>query len=514
MSTQQATAAPIEAPAPTEAKRGEARAGLALSIATFAMAAASAAQAVLYLSGHGASARTDGFFIAFALYTTIGVFSQSLRLTAAPLLVEPDARLRPRELGRALILLALPVLIATGPLAGPLASLLAPGLPAEGRAVTESALPILGGAVALQLIAAGGATLLAVRARFNSIAIAYIAGAVLGLASYGLLASSAQELTLGWSMLVMAVVTCVAMGGSVMRSGGLGEPCRERSLQAIGSEATLLLGRTVIYLVFNMLFVVSMAFVSRAAPGDATIFSYAYLFASYLVAGTATALGMSRIPEMTRKARAQQRATVRATVPVGFRYAMLLVAPAMAGLVAAGATIVGDLFPASLDADAVDSLSTFGALLIPWTIAALLANLLLPMMFAIGRARFVNLLAVPLALLHLVASALASSLFGVDAVVAALSLAPALFAIVLVIAAAGQWAAGLSRELALDAARFLGAAAVAYGGAVALGNAVADGLAASMIIAVVGTLAYVALLPLVAARQVTVVVRALRPREA
>ena len=91
------------------------------------MAAASAAQAVLYLSGYGTSERTDGFFIAFALYTTIGVFSQSLRLTAAPLLVEPGASLRPRELARALVIMALPVLLATGPLAGPLAALLAPG---------------------------------------------------------------------------------------------------------------------------------------------------------------------------------------------------------------------------------------------------------------------------------------------------------------------------------------------------------------------------------------------------
>ena len=381
---------------PADNARGEARAGLALSIATFAMAAASAAQAVLYLSDFGTSARTDGFFIAFALYTTIGVFSQSLRLTAAPLLVDPGARLRPRELGRALVFLVVPLLVVTIPLAGPLASLLAPGLSAEGRAVTEEALPILGGAVALQLLAAGGATLLAVRSQFTGIAGAYIAGAVAGLLAYGVLESGTGELVLGWSMLTMAVVTFTLMLVAVVRSGGLGERCRSRGVRAICSEASLLLGRTVVYLAFNMLFVVSLAFVSRSAPGDATIFSYAYLFASYLVAGTATALGMSRIPEMTRKARAQQRATVRATVPVGFRYAMLLVAPAMLGLVTAGAPLVGELFPASLDAAGVETLRTFGALLIPWTMSALLVNLLLPLMFAIGRAYLVNVLAIPI----------------------------------------------------------------------------------------------------------------------
>ena len=261
-------------------------------MATFAMAAASAAQAVLYLSGYGTSELTDGFFIAFALYTTIGVFSQSLRLTAAPLLVEPGASLRPRELARALVIMALPVLLATGPLAGPLAALLAPGLSTEARAVTEHALPILGGAVALQLLAAGGATLLAVRARFNMIAGAYIAGAVAGLVAYGLLVDTAEELTLGWSMLTMAVVTfAVMMARRARGRAGFGEACRSHGPRAVASEAGLLLGRTVIYLAFNMLFVVSLAFVSSSAPGDATIFSYAYLFASYLVAGTGHGTG-------------------------------------------------------------------------------------------------------------------------------------------------------------------------------------------------------------------------------
>ena len=78
--------APIEAP-DTQATTRKARAGMAMSAATFAMAAASAIQAVLYLGRFGTNVRTDGFFVAFALYSTFGVFSQSLRLTSVPLLV-------------------------------------------------------------------------------------------------------------------------------------------------------------------------------------------------------------------------------------------------------------------------------------------------------------------------------------------------------------------------------------------------------------------------------------------
>ena len=123
-----ASAVTLPPPALVGPKPGEARAGVAMSVATFAMAAASAIQAVLYLSSFGTSGRTDGFFVAFALYTTIGVFSQSLRLTSVPLLVEPGARLQRCASSRAVLgLIAIPVLVATGPFAGPLASMLAPG---------------------------------------------------------------------------------------------------------------------------------------------------------------------------------------------------------------------------------------------------------------------------------------------------------------------------------------------------------------------------------------------------
>jgi peptidoglycan biosynthesis protein MviN/MurJ (putative lipid II flippase) len=494
----------------SEQRRAEARAGMAISLATFTMAIASALQAVLYLGSFGADARTDGFFVAFALYTTFGVFSQSLRLTAAPLVVEPHARLRSRELVRALGLVALAVVVVTGPLAGPLAGLLAPGLDPAGRAVTQAALPILGAAVALQLLGAGGATLLAVRGRFMSVALAYAAGAIGGLIAYIALVGRTGELSLGWSMLAMGVITFTIMAIETMRSGGLGERCRSASARAAAVDAGLLCGRNVVYLVFNLLFIMTLAFASGSDAGDTTVLSYGYLFASYLVAGTAMALGMSRIPEMTRQARAEQIAVVRASVPVGFRYAIMLAAPALAALIVAGAPLIGALLPQSLDADGVQTLRTFGALLAPWMVAALIVNLLLPLMFAIGRARVVNVLALPLVALHLVATAVATNDAGVEGTVAAFGLAPAIFAIVLVAIAAGPRAPGLGRELAWDAARFCTAAAVAFGLATVVTPALGGDLLEAVAAGVIGTVLYAALLPVVASRQVTVVLRALR----
>ncbi len=205
----------------------------------------------------------------------------------------------------------------------------------------------------LQLWAAGGATLLAVRDRFDRIAFAYIAGAVSGLVVYLAVSGTAGELSLGWSMLAMAVVTCAAMLDGVRTSrapAGAAEPQRPTGrLRRFSRCARLVLGSTAIYLAFNALYVITLAFASNYSAGAATVLSYAYLFASYLVAATGFALGMSRIADMRRGALADWREVIADTVPAGFRYSMLLVAPALAALVAGGATLIGEVLPTSFE---------------------------------------------------------------------------------------------------------------------------------------------------------------------
>jgi peptidoglycan biosynthesis protein MviN/MurJ (putative lipid II flippase) len=494
----------------------KARAGMAMSLATFAMAAASAVQAVLFLSRFGTNTRTDGFFVAFAVYSTFGVFCQSMRLTSVPMLVEPQARLSGREYAAALGFVALPVLVVTIPLAGPLSHLIAPGLGAQGRAVTAAALPVLGCAMTLQLWAAGGAAMLAIRDRFTTIAGAYMSGACAGLVTFLALMDRAGVQTLGWSMLAMSVVTSAWMLLGMRRSGGLGARRGSLALKSIVRDAALVLGRTAVYLAFNMLFVITLAFASHSAAGGTTVLSYAYLFASYLVAGTGMALGQSSIPDMTREARARRRAVVTETVPRGFRYAMLIVAPALAALIAAGAPLIHALFPASLTSAGAHTLRTFSALLVAWTVAALLVNFLLPALFAVGRTRLLNALVLPLVVLHLTATAVGSLLFGVDGAVGAFFLAPTCLGAILLIAGAGAGpaSASVARQLASDGARFLALAAVAFGAGWSLGTAAPTGLAQAAVAIVVGSALYAAGLALFARRQLQVVFRAVRTRPA
>ncbi len=497
-----------------------------MSLATFAMAAASAIQAVLYLGRFGTNARTDGFFVAFALYSTFGVFSQSLRLTSVGLLVEPGARLSVRRFAAVLGVIAVPVLVATVPLADPLAQLIAPGLKAGAQHVTATALPVLGVAMVLQLWAAGGATVLAIRGRFATIAGAYMSGATVGLATFLALMSVTGVQTLGWSMAAMSVLTCTWMLIGVGRSGGLGtwptelaarpvRPWARPAAVPLLSDCGMVLGRTAIYLAFNLLFVITLAFASRSSAGSTTVLSYAYLFASYLVAGTGMALGMSSIPDLTRQARAQRQALVAATVPRGFRYAMLLVAPALAGLIAAGAPLIHALLPRSLSLAEVHTLRTFATLLVPWTVAALLVNFLLPVLLAFGRTRLLGALAPALLALHLAATAAGTALWGVDGAVGAMWVAPAALAAVLLVSGAGRVEARpVARQLSGDGARFLALAALAFGTGWAVGEMLGADLAQATVAGAVGCGAYLAGLWVIARAQLQVLVSAVVTRPA
>src|SRR6476659_5961012 len=118
MSTITAPAPVATEPAPpgeSALRAKHAHAGVAMAAATLAMGLTSGIQALLYLSSYGIGGKTDGFFIAFALYTSFGVFSQSIRITAAPFLVGSKPRLSPAEFGVALAVIAVPVVLLTIP---------------------------------------------------------------------------------------------------------------------------------------------------------------------------------------------------------------------------------------------------------------------------------------------------------------------------------------------------------------------------------------------------------------
>ncbi len=460
--------------APAEPTRA-ARAGLLMAVSTLAMAGGSAIQAVLYLGEYGATARTDAFFAAFAVYQVAGVFTQATRVSSVPLLVGAGAIGMLRFFG-GLLVIAVPVVLACGPLAGPVADVLAPSATGSAHDLAVGALRILCVAIVLQLGAAGAATLLGMRDRFEPVAAAYAVGALTGLVVF-LLVRTSGELALAWSMLAMAVVTTgwvfvalwkVRRAEVASGTGGLGWNGYERKSKLLGQSATTaghFLGRSVVYFVINAFFLVTLAIVGReGGAGAATVLSYAYLLASYLVAGTSTAVGISRAPDMVRGAQEEEWGTVVAdTVPHGYRYAVLVSAPILAAGVVAASPVVEALLPTALGIGQADQLGRDILLMAPWTAAALLLNFAIPSLFALGQAKTVNALA-PVALaLHVAAALIGAQLGGVEGVIAAMAVAPLLFAAVLIVLGARALLGRVTHEIATDTLRAGGLAAVAFG---------------------------------------------------
>jgi peptidoglycan biosynthesis protein MviN/MurJ (putative lipid II flippase) len=502
--------APLVKASPADTPSKAAKAGIQMAVATLAMAAASGLQAVLYLSSFGVNARTDAFFAAFALYAVSGIFSQSIRLTSVPLLVGENC-LRGRDFAVTLVLMAIPVLLICELLATPLAGLLAPGTHGAARAVTVDGLRILGGAIVLQLGAAGAATLLGLWDRFSAVAMAYMVGAASGLVAFLAVKHVAGVLSLGWSMLAMAVTTFLWMAFTLARATVDRRPGGVRTVTSLAVSAGLILGRTFVYFVVNGLYMVTLAFATHASAGKATMLSYAYLFCSYLVAGTSVAVGISRIPDLVRGASQDQwKGVVADTVPHGYRYAVLVAAPALAGLIAAGAALVGAALPHSFTHGDVETLRTFALLLLPWTLAALMLNLVLPALFAVGRARLVNMISIVVVVVHVTVTIVAYDLWGVDGVVGAFWIAPMGMAIVLLRIGAGEQAGAAEREILGDTARFVLIAAACFAVAALVALPIHSLLLRSLLAAALGGGAYLLAVRMVAPQLLAVLLGARR----
>jgi hypothetical protein len=181
--------------------------------------------------------------------------------------------------------------------------------------------------------------------------------------------------------------------------------------------------------------------------------------------------------------------------------------------VAGGAPLIGEIFPASVSGPQVAQLQVFAALLGAWTVGALLVNLLLPAMFALDRARLVNLLAPGLMVLHVAATAAGGAIAGADGVVGAAFVAPLCFAVVLLVVGAGRESVVLARALARDGARFTLVAAGCYGAGAAVGS-LASGLVGGLIAVAVGSVLYGLLTSRLAPSQVQTLVGSVRPAPA
>ena len=151
---------------------------------------------------------------------------------------------------------------------------------------------------------------------------------------------------------------------------------------------------------------------------------------------------------------------VARSVPGSFRFAWLAAAPAVVIAAVVGPPLLHALLPGKVGADDVATLREFVLLLMPWLVAALVAALVFPSLFAAGRIAAVNRLLPFAIVLHIAVGLAARELLGVDGLVCAMAAGPAFLALAMIaLAHAGAVLGPLTR----DGARIAAAVAVTIG---------------------------------------------------
>jgi peptidoglycan biosynthesis protein MviN/MurJ (putative lipid II flippase) len=316
--------------------------------------------AILVVAEFGKGASSDGLFAAYGVYSVLIMLAQSVRLTMVARLIEGAGLWK--NLDRfvaAMLLAALSSGVVLVGLAGPLAELLVGSLGDRATDTARTALAILWLAAVLHLMAAVFAAALGAVDDFATPGAAYSVG---GLASVVFLVVLESEL--GIDAVAAAVVLGSFMTFCITGARLLAVGYRPRAgaliprLTALNTIGQVVLG-AVGSLLWQVAYVITLAFASRLDTGAITVYSYAFFAAMVVVSITSGALGIVLAAPLSRTWGDDPRSLVpheRAVVESG----LVIMVPALAVAALVGDEIVELLLGGSLTAgDATNLVVTF-----------------------------------------------------------------------------------------------------------------------------------------------------------
>lgn len=451
--------------------------------------------AVLVVIEFGKGPESDGVFAAYGLYSVLVMLAQSVRVTMVARLIEGDglwANLD-RLVGAMLMCAFVSGIVLVG-LSVPVVDLLVGSLGDAATDTARTALIILWAAASLHLLAAMFSAALGALGDFTTPGVAYASG---GIASIGAL------LALEGALGIDAVATAVALGSVLIfcllaaRLLGAGYRPRLRALipsgAAIRAIGQVLLG-ALGPLLWQVGYVITLAFAARLEAGDVTLYSYAFFAATLIVAVSSSAPGIVLAAPLTRTWDGDPRSLEpheRRVMQAG----LVIILPALALGALVGDDAVDLLLGDSLgEGDAADLARTFVCLagVMLASSAAIVPGLAAFARGEYGRVAGIGILAL---LVHV---GLTAALFGAERIwVLALAasvgalVAPLLLLVLVHGLRDGARVAGmLAREVGLLAAF----AALAFGPLALLAALAGGGAAAQVAAAALGTLAFVAVL--------------------
>ncbi len=367
--------------------RGAVRSGLLTGISTAAVSGSAAVLGVILSRKFGHGVKTDGFFAAYGVYLAFVLVAGSLRVIVLPRFVtaREDGRLR-HEVGAWATGLAAPLAAVTAvAVAWPhgIASLLTSSHDAQSQAA--ALLPWVVSSAVAQIFGGLVASALAALDDYEWAAFGFAAGSVAGvvltlvLVGHGVIA-------FGWGLALNGALTLgIPLAALLMRRGiGRSDTRAWSRLLELGEGVALPFALQGLYLI-------SYRFASGLGAGRATIFSYAYLIAAFLVAVTATSVALVTTVPFAREGSAPER--VARHVVASSWLSLAPVAGAAGVFALAGETVARRVLGPSYGGSTGAELGRLVVYLAPWTVASVAVTVTYPLVFVRGRARWLPLLA-------------------------------------------------------------------------------------------------------------------------
>jgi len=374
--------------------------------------------ALLVAQLFGKNAETDAFFAAYGCYAVGLTFAQTFRLTAVSRLVHSESDETITRLVAAVALIATGLGLPMVALAHPVGHLL---VPADPTGVAATTLRILWIALAGQLMAAMLAAVLAVEGGFVAIGtVSLLAGFVsVGtfLAVEGALGVAAAAVGLAVSSASMAAAYAAVLRRLGRRLVRLSWAVGRRAV----ADAGYLTFGSATFIGTNLSYVVCVAFATRQGSGEATLFAYAFVIAVMLVGLTANVSAMVRSPGVVASA---DSAAAAAQVGVdSFRFALVLIGPAIAMILLIGGPVIGVVLGPSFDTADVHAIQLTLVCSLGWVLGSAASIFAIVELLARGALRRLGLLAAAQVLATAVLAAAGKALAGIEGIALAMSLA-------------------------------------------------------------------------------------------
>jgi hypothetical protein len=374
----------------------------------------------------GRGAETDGFFAAYALYVLLVIAATAFRIVVLPSLARAaQAGSLSTEVAGYAIALALPATIlvaASAFLSHEIGRLITGSLPGLAQETAARSLLWLVPAGVAQVFAGLAASSLAALDDYATAAFAYAVGSSAALVVFVRLAGSDGP---------VALAEGVASGGAISLAILIVALLRRRVLRPVTNPELRLRGRlselaqgASLPLALQGLYIIAVRFAADLGVGSVTSFSYAYLIGSALVGLAASPLSLVSSVPLTRLGSVHHRAA-RHVVATSC-LAATVVAGAVGVFAIAGGRVVRALLGSVYRGHVGAQLGRLIIYLSPWMIASISIAVTLPLLFVVGKRRWLPLLAGAALIVDVPVEWLAKSAFQLPGIVAGLALTTAL----------------------------------------------------------------------------------------